>query len=289
MQMQNQIKAEVVTEIQTCSRLAWSYYKYTNSQIRKKYGIKVTDLLPVFLQAGLAGEVAGVMHGLQLPEDPAAGKNVHPAQAHFHFLFLCSSQTSCQLHSPSCSCSLLSAHHCRSTFRLGVSLPTEVRQSRSRSAARHTGPFPPIRGQLSNSDKRRSRVSAPLIGAQQPGAVTCHVPQASGQRTQLHDITPFIFGVFGYLYLCICLFIFVYLYLSHLVLCQSVLGRALNGMISPCLYSASQQSTTLHRPSCTHLRTSLCPSHLFPRTCVFVCLYLCICILVFVYLYLPHI
>ena len=242
----------------------------------------MTDLLPVFLQAGLAGEVAGVMHGLQLPEDPAAGKNVHPAQAqYFHFLFLCSSQTSCQLHSPSCSCSLLSAHHCRSTFRLGVSLPTEVRQSRSRSAARHTGPFPPIRGQLSNSDKRRSRVSAPLIGAQQPGAVTCHVPQASGQRTQLHDITPFIFGVFEYLYLCICLFIFVYLYLSHLVLCQSVLGRALNGMISPCLYSASQQSTTLHRPSCTHLRTSLCPSHLFPRTCVFVCLYISICVFVF--------
>ena len=87
----------------------------TNTQIHKygKYGIKVTDLLPVFLQAGLAGEVAGVMHGLQLPEDPATGKNVHPAQAqYFHFLFLCSSQTSCQLHSPSCSCSLLSAHHC---------------------------------------------------------------------------------------------------------------------------------------------------------------------------------
>lgn len=39
----------------------------------------MTDLLPVFLQAGLAGEVAGVMHGLQLPEDPATGKNVHPA------------------------------------------------------------------------------------------------------------------------------------------------------------------------------------------------------------------
>ena len=170
----------------------------------------MTDLLPVFLEAGLAREVAGVMHGLQLPEDPAAGKNVHPAQAqYFHFLFLCSSQTSCQLHSPSCSCSLLSAHHCRSTFRLGVSLPTEVRQSRSRSAARHTGPFPPIRSQLSNSDKRRSRVSAPLIGAQQPGAVTCHVPQASGQRTQLHDITPFIFGVFEYLYLSVHICVFV--------------------------------------------------------------------------------
>ena len=52
-------------------------------------------------------------------------------------------------------------------------------------------------------------------------------------------------------------------------------------MISPCLYSASQQSTTLHRPSCTHLRTSLCPSHLFPRTCVLVCLYISICVFVF--------
>ena len=36
-------------------------------------------LMPVLLEAGLAlgGEVAGVMHHLQLPEDAPAGQDVH--------------------------------------------------------------------------------------------------------------------------------------------------------------------------------------------------------------------
>ena len=36
------------------------------------------DLLPVLLEAGLAGEVASVVDGLQLPENPTTRKNVHP-------------------------------------------------------------------------------------------------------------------------------------------------------------------------------------------------------------------
>ena len=33
--------------------------------------------MPVFLKAGLAREVAGVMDHLQLPEDPTTGQHVH--------------------------------------------------------------------------------------------------------------------------------------------------------------------------------------------------------------------
>ena len=36
-------------------------------------------LLPILLQAGLAGEVAGVVDGLQLSEDATTGQDVHPA------------------------------------------------------------------------------------------------------------------------------------------------------------------------------------------------------------------
>ena len=42
----------------------------------------VADLLPVLLKAGLAREVASVVDGLQLPENPPARKNVHPEPNH---------------------------------------------------------------------------------------------------------------------------------------------------------------------------------------------------------------
>ena len=59
-------------------------------------------LLPIFLQAGLAGEVAGVVDGLQLSEDATTWQDVHPDNTspsleNCEFV-LCLSQTN-QLHS----------------------------------------------------------------------------------------------------------------------------------------------------------------------------------------------
>ena len=49
------------------------------------YNVSLSYLVPVLLEAGLAlgGEVAGVVHHLQLPEDAPAGEDVHgvPVQA----------------------------------------------------------------------------------------------------------------------------------------------------------------------------------------------------------------
>jgi len=47
----------------------------------------VTCLLPVLLEAGLPGEVARVVDGLQLPENPPTRKNVHPANCQPHSSF----------------------------------------------------------------------------------------------------------------------------------------------------------------------------------------------------------
>ena len=43
------------------------------------YNMSFSYLVPVLLEAGLAlgGEVAGVVHHLQLPEDAPAGEDVH--------------------------------------------------------------------------------------------------------------------------------------------------------------------------------------------------------------------
>ena len=91
-------------------------------------------LLPILLQAGLAGEVAGVVDGLQLSEDATTGQDVHPANTspsldNCEFVLLLS-QTN-QLHSSNAVHFFLSAQH-GTTFPLAVSLPTEVRQSRTR-------------------------------------------------------------------------------------------------------------------------------------------------------------
>ena len=101
MQMQNQIKAEVVTDLLEAGLVILQIHKFTNTE-KDVNGIKVTDLLPVFLQAGLAGEVAGVVDGLQLSEDATTWQDVHPDNTspsleNCEFV-LCLSQTN-QLHS----------------------------------------------------------------------------------------------------------------------------------------------------------------------------------------------
>ena len=155
----------------------------------------MADLLPVLLEAGLAREVASVVDGLQLPENPPARKNVHPEHhptslSSFYLFPQTFTNKSIHWRAVFTFCQ----HMMQSTtFYPAVSLQTESVRVGTESAPRHTGQFPPIRAQLSDSCKRVGIVSGIVIGGFAPGAVTCHVPEGSGQSSQLHDITPCLY------------------------------------------------------------------------------------------------
>ena len=89
-------------------------------------------LVPVLLEAGLAGEVARVVDGLQLPEDPSAGEHIHGfdgQQRNCHF-----SHTLVQ----SCSddtCSQSVSHQCHSVTLVSLHRTDKCHTAVRRSAA----------------------------------------------------------------------------------------------------------------------------------------------------------